>query len=64
MRTDEASGKYVFLGSQTERDRQREMGFFAQDAWRVRPNLTSNGGLGGKCSSVHDAELGICRKYV
>jgi Carboxypeptidase regulatory-like domain len=44
-RLDETTGKYVFLGSQTERDRQREMGFFAQDSWRVRPNLTLTGGL-------------------
>lgn len=44
-RLDEQSGKYVYLGAQTERDEQREFGFFAQDSWRYRPNLTLTGGL-------------------
>jgi hypothetical protein len=43
-RLDE-SGKYVYLGELTQRYRMREMGFFAQDAWRVKPNLTLTGGL-------------------
>lgn len=42
---DETSGQYKFLGDVTDRIRQREMGFFVQDAWRVRPNLTLTGGL-------------------
>jgi len=42
---DEKTGQYVFLGKRIQRGRQRELGFFAQDAWRVRPNLTINYGL-------------------
>ena len=38
-------GKYTSLGLQTTRFRQREFGFFAQDSWRFRPNLTINYGV-------------------
>jgi Carboxypeptidase regulatory-like domain/TonB dependent receptor len=42
---NENTGKLSFLGDYTERLRQRTMGFYAQDAWRFRPNLTINAGL-------------------
>ena len=42
---DEKTGKFVFLGKRIQRGRQRELGFFAQDAWRARPNLTITYGL-------------------
>jgi hypothetical protein len=42
---DEKTGQYVYLGKRLQRGRQRELGFFAQDAWRARPNLTINYGL-------------------
>jgi hypothetical protein len=42
---DEETGKYTYLAQNTVRARNREMGFFAQDVWRMRPNLTVNGGL-------------------
>ena len=41
----ETDGKYTYLGDFTQRLRQRTAGFFAQDAWRMRPNLTINAGL-------------------
>ncbi|HZS08453.1 MAG TPA: carboxypeptidase-like regulatory domain-containing protein [Blastocatellia bacterium] len=41
----ESTGKYVYLGNAFERSRQKEVGFFAQDSWRFRPNLTLNYGL-------------------
>ena len=44
-RLDEKTGKYTYLGNAFERSRQRELGFFAQDSWRFRPNLTLNYGL-------------------
>lgn len=37
--------EYTYLGPRVERGRQREFGFFAQDAWRVNPNLTLTGGV-------------------
>lgn len=42
---NEKTGKYTYLAQNTVRARNREMGFFGQDAWRVRPNLTANFGL-------------------
>lgn len=42
---DEKSGQYVYLGESVNRGRQREYGLFAQDSWRMRPNLTLNFGV-------------------
>ena len=44
-RLDEATGNYTFEGVGTQRGRQRESGVFAQDAWRLRQNMTLNLGL-------------------
>jgi carboxypeptidase family protein len=38
-------GNYVYLGELTQKFRQREMGFFAQDSFRAKPNLTLTAGL-------------------
>jgi carboxypeptidase family protein len=43
--TSEETGKYTYLGDFTQRVRQRTLGFYGQDAWRVRPNFTINAGL-------------------
>jgi hypothetical protein len=44
-RLNEQTGKYEYLGIGVQRGRQRELGIFAQDSWRVRPSLTLNYGL-------------------
>lgn len=44
-RIDENTNKYVYSGEGIERGRMREMDFFAQDNWRVRPNLSLNLGV-------------------
>ena len=41
----EQDGKYVYLGNAFERSHQKEFGFFVQDSWRVRQNLTVNAGI-------------------
>lgn len=43
--TSETTGKYTYLGDFVHRVRQRTAGFYAQDAWRFRPNLTINAGM-------------------
>lgn len=42
---DEKTGKYGYLADQVRRARQRDLAFYGQDSWRVRPNLTVTGGL-------------------
>jgi len=42
---DEKTGQYQYLAARIRRGRMREWGFFGQDSWRVRPNLTLTGGL-------------------
>lgn len=39
------NGTYVNNGVQTQRAKQNTYGLFAQDSWRIRPNLTVNYGL-------------------
>jgi hypothetical protein len=38
-------GRYVYNGDFTQRMHMSEYGFFAQDSWRIRPNLTLTLGL-------------------
>ncbi|HXH05015.1 MAG TPA: TonB-dependent receptor [Vicinamibacterales bacterium] len=44
-RIDESTGEYVYLGAAVQRARMRDLGFWAQDAWRLRTDLTLNYGL-------------------
>jgi hypothetical protein len=42
---NEKTQQYQYLGPNVQRMHQREVGLFAQDSWRARPNLTINFGL-------------------
>jgi hypothetical protein len=44
-RLNEATDAYEYLGIGMQRARMRELGFFIQDSWRWKPNLTVNYGL-------------------
>ena len=44
-RLDEDTNKYTYVGKGMQRARMPEIGFFAQDSWRLRPDLTFNFGL-------------------
>ena len=44
-RLDESTGQYVYSGAGTQRGHMQEVGLYAQDAWRVRKDLTLNYGL-------------------
>ena len=39
------NGKYSYLGNLVNRGQQHEFGFYAQDSWRARNNVTLNFGL-------------------
>ena len=41
----EDTNQYEYLGNSVQRARMREAGFFVQDSWRIRPDLTINAGL-------------------
>lgn len=44
-RIDEATGEYKWVGQGRETGRLREGGIYLQDQWRIRNNLTVNGGV-------------------
>jgi hypothetical protein len=44
-RLNEDTGQYEALGQGIQRARQQQFGFWAQDGWRARPNLTLNFGV-------------------
>ena len=44
-RLNAATGMYVYNGDSLPRGSLRQLDFFVQDGWRVRPNLTVNMGL-------------------
>jgi hypothetical protein len=41
----ETTNQYTYNGAQVWRGHQTELGFFVQDAWRMRPNFTFNYGV-------------------
>ena len=45
VRLNEGTNEYEYMGVGTQRARMREAGFFIQDSWRARSNLTINAGL-------------------
>lgn len=44
-RINEDTGLYEYMGTSTQRSQMQEGGFFLQDAWRWRPNVTVNAGV-------------------
>jgi hypothetical protein len=44
-RVDASTGKYVYAGLGLEESRLETFGFYAQDSWRMRPNLSVNLGV-------------------
>ena len=44
-RLNEDTGLYEYVGVGTQRSKMQEGGFFLQDSWRWRPNVTINAGL-------------------
>jgi carboxypeptidase family protein/TonB-dependent receptor-like protein len=44
-RFNEETGQYENLGLGIQKGRMRQWGFFLQDSWQARPNLTVNAGL-------------------
>lgn len=44
-RIDETTGDYTWVGRGRQTGRLREFGFYLQDSWRARPNLSVNVGL-------------------
>lgn len=44
-RINEDTGMYEYMGTSTQRSQMQEGGFFLQDSWRMRPNLTLNAGV-------------------
>ena len=44
-RLNESTAEYHYTGVGTQRSQMRETGFFLQDSWRWKPNLTINMGL-------------------
>ena len=44
-RLDEATGEYKYVGLGVQRSAMKETGFYLQDSWRVKTNLTVNAGL-------------------
>ncbi|HET7698380.1 MAG TPA: carboxypeptidase-like regulatory domain-containing protein [Vicinamibacterales bacterium] len=45
VRLNENTNKYEYLGNGFQRGHMNSLGFFAQDNWRLRNNLTINAGL-------------------
>jgi len=53
------TGQYDYLGKLVNRDHMNEYGVFAQDSWRVRPNLTLTGGLRWELQMPFVADNGV-----
>ena len=42
---DGSTGQYVYLGNAYQKAHERELGFYIQDSWKIRPDLTLSYGI-------------------
>jgi hypothetical protein len=69
-RLDASTGKYVYNGDYQQTAYQREFGFYVQDSWRIRPDLTITGGIRWELqapfvstSAAYSRPLDYCNNY-
>jgi hypothetical protein len=67
---DSSTGKYVYNGDHAETAYEREFGFYVQDSWRVRSDLTLTGGIRWELqlpfvatSQAYSRPLDYCNNY-
>jgi hypothetical protein len=67
---DSSTGRYVYNGDYAQAAYEREFGFYIQDGWRVRSNLTLTGGIRWELqlpfvstSQAYSRPLDYCNNY-